>query len=108
MDVTLAQSPDAKLALKLVRDLQSHFQEQLINSGGSGQFASVVWKRDEGKHGGGERRTYGGGTDYNRASLNVSQVHYDDLPTRPLESATALSCIVHPAHPLEPSLHLHI
>jgi coproporphyrinogen III oxidase len=44
----------------------------------------------------------------NRASLNVSAIHYDDLPEKRLSSATALSCIVHPSHPRAPSLHLHL
>lgn len=45
---------------------------------------------------------------FQRASVNVSQVHYDDVPTKPLASATALSAIVHPALPHAPSLHLHL
>jgi coproporphyrinogen III oxidase len=35
---------------------------------------------------------------FDRASVNVSQVHYADEPTRKLASATALSTIIHPAH----------
>jgi len=45
---------------------------------------------------------------FDRASLNVSAVHYDDEPTRRLASATALSCIVHPRNPHAPSAHIHI
>lgn len=45
---------------------------------------------------------------FNRATVNVSQVHYDDLPAKRLASATALSCIVHPAPPHAPSVHMHI
>ncbi len=45
---------------------------------------------------------------FNRASVNVSQVHYDDEPQRKLSSATALSTIVHPANPRAPSVHIHI
>lgn len=45
---------------------------------------------------------------FNAASANISQVHYEDVPERQLASATALSCIVHPAHPLLPSVHIHI
>jgi len=43
-----------------------------------------------------------------RASVNVSQVHYDDDPGRRLGSASAISAIVHPSHPLAPSVHIHI
>ena len=43
-----------------------------------------------------------------RASVNVSQVHYDDEPSRKLGSASALSTIVHPTNPRAPSIHIHI
>ena len=45
---------------------------------------------------------------FNRASVNLSQVFYEDLPDKPLNSATAISTIIHPAHPLSPSMHMHI
>lgn len=45
---------------------------------------------------------------FNRAAINVSHVHYDDEPDRPLRSATALSTIIHPAHPRAPSVHIHV
>jgi coproporphyrinogen III oxidase len=45
---------------------------------------------------------------FNRASINISQVHYDDEPEKGLGSATAISSIVHPQNPKVPSLHLHI
>lgn len=48
------------------------------------------------------------GTFFDRASVNVSQVHYDDEASRRLSSATALSAIVHPASPRVPSVHTHI
>ncbi|HHZ69046.1 MAG TPA: coproporphyrinogen III oxidase [Methylococcaceae bacterium] len=68
---------------------------------------NVEWLRDHGSHGGGNR--YGlTGPLFNRSSVNISQVHYDDLPSKKLGSATALSTIIHPDNPLAPSLHLHI
>lgn len=39
--------------------------------------------------------------------MNVSCVHYEDEPQRKILSATALSTILHPAHPRAPSLHCH-
>lgn len=45
---------------------------------------------------------------FNRASINVSQVHYDDEADRKLGSATALSTIIHPRNPLSPSIHMHV
>ncbi len=68
----------------------------------------VAWLRDDGRHGGGRRMQAREGSVFDRASLNVSAVHYDDIPEKRLASATALSCIVHPRHPRAPSMHLHI
>jgi len=108
MNFIYAKSLRAAAALRVVQDLQRVFKERMTMSGDSGSFRPVSWLRDEGRHGGGTRQTYGGGDFFNRASLNVSQVHYDDQPERSLGSATALSAIVHPAHPRLPSIHLHI
>ena len=72
------------------------------------QFSEVEWLRDEGRHGGGTRFEVGDTPVFNRASVNVSQVHYDDDPNKRLGSATALSTIVHPRHPHAPSVHIHI
>jgi len=44
---------------------------------------------------------------FDRGSINVSQVHYDDEPQRRLASASALSTIIHPSNPRAPSVHLH-
>ena len=94
-------------ALRLVKSLQSRFVvglERLAEQ----SFTATQWQRDEGRHGGGIRY---GATDskrLGRASVNVSQIHYDDEPERKLASATALSTIVHPVHPHAPSVHIHI
>ncbi|HLL23015.1 MAG TPA: coproporphyrinogen III oxidase, partial [Kofleriaceae bacterium] len=71
-------------------------------------FGGVSWERDEGRHGGGTRRTLADTNVFDRASVNVSQVHYDDEPTKRLSSATALSTIIHPRHPHAPSVHVHV
>ena len=72
------------------------------------RFVATAWGRDEGRHGGGDRWSTGPTAVFDRASVNVSQVHYDDEPAKKLASATALSTIIHPAHPRAPSVHLHI
>lgn len=75
------------------------------------RFEAVEWGRDKGTHGGGVRLQApmsNKQTFFNAASSNISQVQYEDAPEKPLGSATALSSIVHPDHPLLPSLHLHI
>ena len=74
----------------------------------SGKFHTVTWLRDEGTHGGGTRYEIEGTRIFNRASVNVSSVHYQDKPEYPVDSATALSVILHPNNPYAPSMHLHI
>ena len=110
--MTRPQSTQAQEVLALLTQLQKSFREglnQLSRDYGDHQpLIRTTWLRDEGKHGGGWRDE---GTDLgilNRGSLNISSVHYDDLPKKRLSSATALSCIVHPNKPRAPSLHTHI
>lgn len=92
--------------------LQTRFAQGLLSlekkHGAGAELLPVSWLRDGGKHGGGWRKEVTESVTMNRASLNVSAIHYDDLPDKRLSSATALSCIVHPQHPLAPSMHMHI
>jgi len=112
MTHTPARSRQAAQADTLVRELQRRFVaalEQLADEHGHAQrFRPVGWLRDQGRHGGGTRLEAMDHPLFNRASVNVSQVHYDDDPSRRLGSATAISTIIHPAHPLAPSVHMHI
>ena len=94
-------------ALSLVESLQARFVRGLEAWGGEAFFATE-WMRDDGRHGGGIRYGMADSERIGRASVNVSQVHYDDEPERKLGSATAISTIVHPAHPNAPSVHIHI
>lgn len=107
-----AQSPTAASALTLVQTLQRRLvgaMEQVAREAGDPQsFAPVQWLRDSGHHGGGERWGTGDTAVFDRASVNISQVHYDDEPDKRLASATALSAIIHPAHPQAPSMHVHV
>jgi coproporphyrinogen III oxidase len=110
MNTIFAESAQAQAALTLVRNLQQRFVTQLeaIAPEASTVFAPVHWQRDEGYHGGGTRIATADTACYNRASVNVSQVHYDDNGDKKLGSATAISTIIHPCHPLAPSVHIHI
>ena len=108
MQRTHAADARAGQALTLVEGLQARFAERLGALPGSGRYQPVSWLRDEGRHGGGERLQAPDCQAFNRASVNVSQVHYDDEPQRRLCSATALSTIVHPTNPRAPSVHIHI
>lgn len=102
-----AKSAAAAEAWNLVESLQGRFVDGLKHAAPEGEFERTEWLRDSGLHGGGHRMSAEGGA-FNRASVNVSQVHYDDLPDKRLASATALSTIIHPTGPRVPSVHIHI
>jgi len=102
-----AQSHQAAQAHILVESLQARFVRALEAWAGE-PFASTEWQRDDGRHGGGIRYGLADSERLGRASVNVSQVHYDDEPERKLGSASAISTIVHPAQPHAPSVHIHI
>lgn len=107
-----AKSLQAVDAYNLVTDLQTYFADRLnkvsAKFGNSKDFQKVVWLRDEGKHGGGSRFEARDETLFNRGSVNVSQIQYDDMPEKKLGSATAISTIIHPNNPHLPSMHMHI
>lgn len=95
-------------AIDLVQRLQARFKLGLERSADEQPFTQVAWSRDGGRHGGGTRYVAVETPTFNRAAINVSHVHYDDEPDRPLRSATALSTIIHPDHPRAPSVHIHV
>ncbi|MDQ6997578.1 MAG: coproporphyrinogen III oxidase [Mariprofundus sp.] len=109
---TLATSGKSAQALALVSALQQRFTqglESLSRDLGTAQkFNAVEWFRDNGIHGGGLRYETADGPLFGRGSVNVSQVHYDDNPAKQLASATAISTIIHPCHPMAPSVHIHL
>jgi coproporphyrinogen III oxidase len=110
--MSLPASARAAQARELVESLQARFAEGLgrvsARHGGAATLDRAEWRRDEGRHGGGDRYYAGYGPVFNRGAINVSVVHYDDMPDKRLGSATALSTIIHPRHPLAPSVHMHI
>jgi len=112
MHRTAATSASATRAHTLVSSLQQRFVNKLSKlaetQGSAQQFTSVEWHRDDGKHGGGVRFETADGDIIGRGSVNVSQVHYDDMPEKKLGSASAISTIIHPVNPLAPSVHIHI
>lgn len=112
MNMIMANSQEAKEAYILVRSLQERFANKLNNLskkyGDDKKFEEVLWLRDEGIHGGGSRFEARDEALFNTASINVSQVHYDDMEDKKLQSATAISTIIHPNNPKLPSIHIHI
>lgn len=105
-------SPRSREALHLVETLQRQLADRLeavaARAGAPRPFETVRWLRDDGAHGGGTRLQTGDTPVFDRASVNVSGIHYDDLPDKRLAAANALSTIVHPAHPRAPSMHMHL
>lgn len=115
MPTQYAQSKTAQKAFQLVRDLQAKLVAELEGIEGQGsawplheRFAPVEWQRSLGEFGGGTRYVAQNPRLFNRASINVSQVQYENDPSKKLASATALSAIIHPEHPEAPSIHIHI
>jgi len=107
-----AKSPEAKIAYQLVEELQAYFVSKLNDIshtlGEDKECEPVEWGRDEGLHGGGVRYEARDEKIFDRGSVNVSQVHYDDDESKKLSSATAISTIIHPKNPHAPSMHMHI
>ena len=108
---TYSSKKEAKSANELVENLQNYFVEKLNGIskefGENQVFEAVEWLRDEGRHGGGVRFEAKDEMVFNRASVNISQVHYDNDESKKLSSATAISCIIHPKNPHAPSMHMH-
>ncbi len=112
MERVRAKSIQANQAYQLVDKLQQRFINKLTTictSFGAGKnFTAIEWFRDAGKHGGGLRFVATDKHIFNRGSVNLSQVQYDDDKSKGLASATAISTIIHPKNPLAPSVHMHI
>lgn len=108
MNYKSSESKKAQKAIKLVTLLQSQLVGVLegLDEQNKG-FEPVSWLRDNGTHGGGTRYVSEGNKMYDRASVNISHVQYDDTPDKKLASATAFSAIVHPDNPHCPSAHFH-
>ncbi|MEN0066608.1 MAG: coproporphyrinogen III oxidase [Myxococcota bacterium] len=110
---TPSQHPQVLAARNVVESLQQRFVTVLTQAA-RGRFPDAPsfeprpWLRDDGRHGGGTRYQTGSNKAFDRASVNVSVVHYDDQPDRKLGAAVALSSIVHPRPPRAPSIHLHV
>ncbi len=112
MERIRAKSARAAQGYTLVCDLQQRFVNKLNaiskKFGSDKPYEPTEWFRDEGRHGGGVRFMATDETIFNRASVNTSQVQYDDDTSKQLASASAISTIIHPKNPLAPSVHIHI
>ena len=112
MNLILSKSDDAVKAYELVKNLQKRFVDKLNNLsflfGENKKFEEVIWLRENGLFGGGNRFEAKDEFLFNSASVNVSQVQYENDSSKTLQSATAISTIIHPKNPNVPSIHIHI
>lgn len=112
MSIQLSNSKEAKQAYTIVSNIQKHFVEKLntlsLKYSNNLPFEEILWLRDEGVHGGGNRFQAKDLNLFNTASVNVSQVHYNESENKNLISASAISTIIHPKNPHIPSIHIHI
>ena len=111
MNIQWAQSQEAKAAFEIVKDLQRHLVEKLDTLaplGKASRFQPISWLRTQGLYGGGMRFAAIDEQLFNRASVNISQVQYENDPSKRLASASALSSIIHPRNPFAPSMHIHV
>ena len=110
--MNMSKSQDAIKAYEIVRTLQKRFVDKLddlsAKYGENKKFQEVNWLRNNGVYGGGSRFEARDEVLFNTASVNVSQVHYDEDLTKSLQSASAISTIIHPKNPNVPSIHIHI
>lgn len=110
--MNMSKSQDAIKAYEIVRNLQKRFVDKLddlsAKYGENKKFQEVNWLRNNGVYGGGSRFEARDEVLFNTASVNVSQVHYDEDLTKSLQSASAISTIIHPKNPNVPSIHIHI
>ena len=112
MNLILSKSDDAIKAYEFVKNLQKRFVDKLNNLsflfGENKKFEEVIWLRENGLFGGGNRFEAKDEFLFNSASVNVSQVQYENDSSKTLQSATAISTIIHPKNPNVPSIHIHI
>jgi coproporphyrinogen III oxidase len=109
---TLSMHPAAKPALGIVSSLQDKLKSALETikfKNECATFRNVRWLRNNGNYGGGWRYTLEQETNVlHSASLNISAVQYDENPEKKLQTAVALSAIIHPVIESLPSMHMHI
>ena len=107
----MEKSFKSKQAYILVNYLQSYFKEKLNNLsekyGKAKKFKLKKWSRSVPKEGGGHRFESDDDSLFNRASINVSGVHYNQNDSKKILSADAISSIIHPLSPYAPSIHIH-
>ena len=94
-----------------IRDLQGKITSALEETDGTARFKEDIWERPEG--GGGRTRIMENGTVFEKAGVNISEVH-GELPKSMQEYfgvkdadffACGLSLVIHPQNPFVPTVH---
>jgi coproporphyrinogen III oxidase len=108
--------PDLQVVKNYLLNLQDIICKQLEDADGKAVFIEDNWQRQEG--GGGRTRVLAEGALFEKAGVNFSHVHGDDLPS----SATAhrpelagrsfqalgVSLVIHPYNPFIPTSHANV
>jgi coproporphyrinogen III oxidase len=112
----MSEQPDQQAVKAYLLDLQDRIGAALEQQDSSQRFREDAWRRDEG--GGGRSRVLEGGAVLEKAGINFSHVHGDNLPA----SATAhrpelagrsfeamgVSLVIHPRNPYVPTSHANV
>ena len=101
----------SKKACELVEYIQLYFVKRLnilSDEYGNKKHCKIkTWSKENPQEGGGKRFEGADETIFNRASVNVSSIHYNKSDTKQILSADAISTIIHPLSPFIPSIHMH-
>lgn len=109
-------SPDIQTIKDYLLNLQDNICKKLADTDGKATFIEDSWQRQEG--GGGRTRVLSEGKIFEKAGVNFSHVHGDDLPSsatahRPELSgrtfqALGVSLVIHPHNPFIPTSHANV
>lgn len=106
------QSEEAKEVNLLFSGLQVYFVSKLnalaLQFGKGKSCKSVMWECNKGKDCGGTRYEARDRSLLNQASVDVSEIHYEDKKDKTLESGSVCSATIHPDNPHVPSLHFSV
>ena len=111
---------ETKTTISAVRDylvsLQSEICTKLEEIDAQAKFLADNWQRDEG--GGGQSRVLTGGNIFEKAGVNFSEVHGQEMPAsataqRPVLAGRAfkalgVSLVIHPDNPFVPTTHMNV
>jgi coproporphyrinogen III oxidase len=107
----MIKTDKSKKACKLVEYIQFYFVKELNSIcdqyGNKKHCEEKTWTKKNPIYGGGQRFEGTDETIFNRASVNVSSVHYDEDSGKQILLADAISAIIHPLSPFAPSIHMH-